>query len=147
MANRSFMEMIFEDALASGLARELARAERPPPENFFLLPSDVKAWREIQVASKNENMVICLEITRNGNEKCKMVQSIFMDMARKFENVPFLRVSIQPFATFDEVLVCSIYIYIYMGVRCTYHIGITPISKWSTKNPRDISVKNHFAAS
>lgn len=106
MANRSFLDLIFAEALASGMARELARAERPPPDNFFVLPGDVRAWRQIQTASKNENMVVCVEITRkeSGNNSCKKVQGIFMDMAREFENIPFLRVFIEPpLATFEEV--------------------------------------------
>lgn len=92
------------EALASGLARERAQAERPPPDNFFVLPKELRAWRQIQEASKKENMVVCLEITRRGNENCTRVQKIYMDMAREYENIPFLRVFIEPpFVTFDEV--------------------------------------------
>ncbi len=48
-------------------------------------------------------MVVCLEITRKDQEKCVRVQGIYMDMAREFENIPFLRVFIEPLSTFDEV--------------------------------------------
>ncbi len=103
MANLSFLDLILAEALAAGLARERAQAEKPPPHNFFVLPKDLRAWRQIKEACKKENMVVCLEITRKDQEKCVRVQGIYMDMAREFENIPFLRVFIEPLSTFDEV--------------------------------------------
>jgi len=93
------------EALASGLAREARRAERPPPDNFYLLPRDPNAWRQIQTACKKENMVIAVEITDNINENCRRVQSLFVDMAREFDSIPFLRAQIGLGNTFDEVSV------------------------------------------
>jgi len=103
MANISFLDLMLAEALAAGLARERAQAERPPPDNYFVLPSDLRAWHQIKNASKKENMVVALEITRKGNDNCSRVQKIYMDMAREFENIPFLRVFIEPFETHDEV--------------------------------------------
>ena len=100
--NVSFLDLMFAEALASGLAREAMRAERekPPPDNFFLLPPDVAAWRKIQDASKKENMVICIEFT---DDDCKGVQKMFMDLARQFDSIPFLRAVIELGQTFDIV--------------------------------------------
>lgn len=93
------------EALASGLAREARRTERPPPDNFYLLPRDPNAWRQIQTACKKENMVIAVEITDNINENCRRVQSLFVDMAREFDSIPFLRAQIGLGNTFEEVSV------------------------------------------
>ena len=108
MAGISFMDLLFAEALAAGLARE-AQARREaekPPENFFILPRDPQAWRQIQVASKKENMVIAVEITDNINENCKRIQSVFIQLARKYDSIPFLRASIGLGCTFDEVNQC-----------------------------------------
>lgn len=90
------------EALASGLTREARRAERPPPDNFFLLPQDPDAWRKLRDASKKENMVVCIEFTHKNKE-----QAVFMDLAREFEGIPFVRATIELGVTYDEVLVAS----------------------------------------
>lgn len=106
MANLTFLDMMLAEALASGLAREARRQERPPPDNFFLLPPDPDAWRKIRDASKKENMVVCIEFTNNNNEFCRRVQEVFMDMAREFDGIPFVRAEIIPgIRTYDEVRV------------------------------------------
>lgn len=102
MAGISFLDLMFAEALASGLAREASRAEKPPPDNFFLLPPDPEAWSKLQVASRKENMVVCVEFTDNSNDNCKAVQRFFMDLAREFEGIPFLRAVIGP-GTYDGV--------------------------------------------
>ena len=111
MAGISFMDLMFAEALASGLAREAQarRTERPPPDNFFVLPRDPQGWRQIQVACKKENMVIAIEITDSRNENCKRIHPHFVDMAREFDSVPFLRVMIGLGATYDEVRFRTIY--------------------------------------
>ena len=103
MAGISFLDLMLAEALASGLAREARRTERPPPDNFFLVPRDPNPWRQIQTACKKENMVIAVEITDDRNENCRRVQSLFVEMAREFDNIPFLRVKIALGSTFDEV--------------------------------------------
>ena len=103
MANLTFLDLLFAEALASGLAREARRAERPPPDNFFLLPRDPDAWMKIQEASRKENMVVCVEFTDNSNDNCKTVQGIFMDLAREFDGIPFVRAVIGLGTTYDRV--------------------------------------------
>ncbi len=102
MAGISFLDLMLAEALAAGLARERAEAERPP-ENFFLIPRDPQAWRNIQMASKKEHMVIVVEITDNSNENCKRIQSIFLQLARKYDNIPFFRATVGLAGSFDEV--------------------------------------------
>ena len=95
MAGISFLDLLFAEALASGMAREAARArERPPPDNFFLLPRDPRAWRQLKEASKKENMVIAVEITDNTSDNCLRMQKLFMELAREHDGMPFLRVQI-----------------------------------------------------
>ena len=103
MAGISFLDLLFAEALTSGLAREARRQERPPPDNFFLLPRDPQAWRQIQVACKKENMVIAIEITDNSSEICRRMQGLFMDLAREHDGMPFFRASMGPICTYDEV--------------------------------------------
>ena len=107
MAGISFLDLLFAEALASGMAREARTRERPPPDNFFLLPRDPRAWRQIRMASKKENMVIAVEITDSVNENCQRMQRVFVDLAREFDGMPFLRVQIGGGGggTYDEVLV------------------------------------------
>ncbi len=88
------------EALAAGLARDRAQAERPPPENFFVLPRDPQAWRNIQTACKKEHMVLGVEITDNSSENCR---HICMQLARKYDSIPFVRATIGLGGTFDEV--------------------------------------------
>lgn len=100
MANISFLDLMFAEALASGLAREAAMAEKPPPDNFFLLPPGLDAWKKIELASRKENMVVCFEFT---DDSCKPAQRIFMDLAREFESIPFVRVEIGLGRTYDTM--------------------------------------------
>lgn len=99
MAGLSFLDLMLADALAAGLAREARRAERPPPDNFFVMPRELRAWRQIQEASKKEYMVVCMEFTEEKGH------TPFVNMAREFDSIPFLRVPIGPGpgGTFDEV--------------------------------------------
>ena len=111
MAGISFLDLLFADALAAGMAREAARArERPPPDNFFLLPRDPRAWRQIQEASKKENMVIAVEVTDSVSENCLRMQKLFVELAREHDGMPFLRVVISGGlggSTYDEVCTCK----------------------------------------
>ena len=97
----SFLDLLLAEAIAAGLARESAR-ERPP-ENFFVLPRDPRAWRMLQASSQKETMVVAIEITNNMAPNCKAVQPLFIELARKFASVPFLRVEIGLGRTYDEV--------------------------------------------
>ena len=103
MAGISFLDLLFAEAIASGMAREARTRERPPPDNFFLLPRDSCAWRQIQAASNKENMVIAVEITDGLGENCQRIQRLFVDLAREHDGMPFLRVKIGGGNTFEEV--------------------------------------------
>ena len=103
MAGISFLDLLFAEALTSGLAREVRRQERPPPDNFFLLPRDPQAWRQIQVACKKENMLIAIEITDNTSDNCRRMQGLFMDLAREHDGMPFFRALIGLGGTYEEV--------------------------------------------
>ena len=107
------MDLLLAQALAAGLEREGRSAARPPPENFFRLPSDPDAWRKLKEACKEENMVVVIEITDNVNDNCRQLQAIFMDIAREIDNIPFLRVQVGNGGTYDEVCVCLRSLYIY----------------------------------
>ena len=102
MAGMSFLDLMFAEALVAGLARDAQRRERPPPDNFFVLTRDPRAWMQIKEACKKENMVICLEFINEGTSS-----SMFVDLARDFDGIPFLRVKVGPGigGTFDEVKV------------------------------------------
>lgn len=98
----SFLDLLLAEAIAAGLAREAAR-ERPP-ENFFVLPREPRAWRMFQTASQKEMMVVAIEITNNMAPNCRAVQPLFIELARKFSSVPFLRVEIGLGRTYDTLI-------------------------------------------
>ena len=107
MAGISFLDLLFAEALASGMAREARTRERPPPDNFFVLPRDPRAWGQIQVACKKENMVIGVDVTGDG---CERMQQLFVELAREHDGMPFLRVKIGGGlggGTYDEVSVAT----------------------------------------
>jgi hypothetical protein len=98
----SFLDLLLAEAISAGLARQAA-AREPPPENFFVLPRDPRAWRMFQAASEKETMVAAIEITNNMTPNCRAVQPLFIELARKFSNVPFLRVEIGLGSTYDAL--------------------------------------------
>ena len=104
MAGRrvNLLDLMFASVLAEGLA-EAMKGERAPPDNFFSLPTNPQAWREIRDKSKQENMVIAVDIANNINPESKRLQPMFVDLAREFEGVPFFRAVIGPAGTYDEV--------------------------------------------
>ena len=54
-----FMDLLLADALAAGLAREMAReAQRPPPENFFVLPPDPQVYIYINHGLKLASFIV-----------------------------------------------------------------------------------------
>ena len=103
----AFLNFLLAEALAAGLERAAAEEREhqnaPPPPNFFVLPQDPRAWKKFHEACKKENMVIAVEITDNSKTNCKRVQPLFMNEARKFESIPFVRVEIQFGRTYKEV--------------------------------------------
>ena len=125
----SVLDLLLADALASGLARALAE-DRPPPDNFFVIPPILEAcnynyilfldllffavymqaWLKIKSSCNRENMVICLEVTDDGHPGCRQVQPLFMELARKIQQIPFFRVKIGLGCTHNKV--CQQFLYI-----------------------------------
>lgn len=139
MAGISFLDLMLAEALAAGVARERAAAERPP-ENFFNIPRDPQAWRNIQTACKKEHMVIGVEITDNMNENCRRNQAIFLQLARKYDNLPFFRATISLGCTFDEVSRGSYAIYTRgRGRLVSPSVGVDIVFVWE-QNPSKILV-------
>ncbi len=104
MAGLSFLDLMLAEALAGGLEREqVRRRERPPPENVFVMPKELQAWNQIKEACRKENMVFLMDITDGSSENCKRVDSVFFDMAREFDGLPFFLVKVGPFGTFERV--------------------------------------------
>lgn len=102
----AFLNFLLAEALAAGLERAAAeekKARQPPPPNFFVMPRDPRAWHKFHEACRKENMVIAVEITDNGQDYCKRIQPLFMNEARKFESIPFVRVEIEFGLTYSQV--------------------------------------------
>ena len=100
------MDLLLAEALAAGLARQMAEErQRPPPENFFVLPSDPQAWRKLHAACREEHMVICIEITDDSHPPSKRLQPPVVDLAREVQQIPFFRVKIGFARTYDQVRV------------------------------------------
>ena len=97
----AFLNFLLAEALAAGLER--AEAEEQPPQNFFVLPQDPRAWCKFHEACRKENMVVAVEITDNRKPNCRRVQSLFVREARKFESIPFVRVEIEFGLTYKQV--------------------------------------------
>ena len=110
MAGISFLDLLFAEAMASGMAREARSRQRPPPDNFFLLPRDPLAWEQIKTACKKESMVIAVEITDGSSENCLRMQPLFVDLAREHDGMPFLRVKIGLGCSFEQVC-CMLLLY------------------------------------
>ena len=91
MAQISFLDFILAKALAAGLAHEIAvQQHTPPPNNYFVLSNQQQAWEQFKEANKKENMVVCIEfVTEELSES-----TLFMDLAREHDNIPFLRVKV-----------------------------------------------------
>lgn len=54
---------------------------------------------------KEENMVICIELTKDSHPASRRVQPLFMDLAREVSKVPFFRAKITEDFTFAQVAI------------------------------------------
>ena len=99
------MDLLFAEALASGMARGARQERRPPPDNFFVLPREPQAWRQLRDVCRKEHLVIAVEVTESGHEGSQRIQPLFVELAREFDGVPFLRlgIGIGIGGTYDEV--------------------------------------------
>lgn len=99
MERMSFLDFLLAEALIGGLRRDLrdGDSDGTTPKNFFVLPKDdVRAWQKIHEACKKDNMVIVVEFTDNVNDNCRRVRPLFVNLAREFEGIPFMRVVVTP---------------------------------------------------
>ena len=97
----SFLDFLLAEALASGLAHGVRnqRQEKPPPENFFELPNEPQAWEQFKEASKKENMIVCIEFVTKELSR----STLFVDLAREHEGIPFVRVTVSDEELFENV--------------------------------------------
>jgi hypothetical protein len=97
----SFLDFLLANAVASGLAHGVMnrRQENPPPENFFELSNVPQAWEQFKEASKKENMVVCVEFVTKDLSK----STLFVDLAREHEGIPFVRVVVSDEEQFENV--------------------------------------------
>lgn len=95
----SFLDLLLAEAVVS----HLQAREAQPPDNFKELVSNPEAWKRIQAACKESNMVIVLEITSDSHLNCKRIQPKFIQLAREFDELPFLRATIGPGASFAQL--------------------------------------------
>ena len=101
----SVLDLMFAEALASGLAHGVKnqRQEKPPPENFFELSNEPQAWEQFKEASKKENMVVCVEFVTKELSR----STLFVDLAREYEGIPFVRVTVSNEEEFENVRECG----------------------------------------
>lgn len=93
----TFLDMLLLNALIG------AREEEKTPGNYTVLSRDPKEWQQIRDDCKKKNQVICIEFL---DEDMSRHHTKTEDLAREFE-IPFLRVVIDCFGTFDEVHACE----------------------------------------
>jgi hypothetical protein len=109
MRGMSFLDVALAKALASGLAHDTIRMHeslRSPPSNYFVLSKDPKAWNQFKEDGKKENLVFCMEFIDED-----MSSRVFIDLAREFDGIPFVRVQVGQGieGSFEEV--CSLHSY------------------------------------
>ena len=99
--HQTFLDVLLANAVASGLAHGVIhqQQEKPPPENFFELSKEPKAWEQFKEASKRENMVVCVEFVTKDLSKT----TLFVDLAREHEGIPFVRVIVSDEEQFGDV--------------------------------------------
>ena len=99
------MEFLFAHLLAD-LARDAALAQAP--DNLFVLPENVSAWKRLYKLLQDEHEVASMEISDGKQERSREIRPHFNKMARLFEDkgVPFIRVPISTSFTHREVRTC-----------------------------------------
>lgn len=99
------MEFIFAQLLTD-LVREAEAAQTP--DNLFILPEGVLAWKRLFKLLQDEHEIASMEISDGRQERSREVRPHFNRMARVFEDkgVPFIRVPITSSCTHREVSAC-----------------------------------------
>ena len=92
MRSMSFLDVALAKALAAGLAHDTLRRQESltsPPDNYFVLFKDPKAWKQFKEDGRKENLVFCMEFIDEN-----MSSRVFVDLAREFDSIPFVRVQV-----------------------------------------------------
>ena len=98
------MEFVFAQLLTD-LVREAEAAQTP--DNLFVLPEGVLAWKRLYKLLQDEHEIVSMEISDSRQERSREVRPHFNRMARAFEDkgIPFIRVPITSSYTHREVSV------------------------------------------
>lgn len=96
------MEFLFAQLLTD-LVREAEAAQTP--DNLFILPEGVLAWKRLFKLLQDEHEIASMEISDGRQERSREVRPHFNRTARLFEDkgVPFIRVPITASCTHREV--------------------------------------------
>ena len=96
------MEFVFAQLLTD-LVREAEAAQTP--DNLFVLPEGVLAWKRLFKLLQDEHEIVSMEISDGRQERSREVRPHFNRMARMFEDkgIPFIRVPITASCTHREV--------------------------------------------
>ena len=98
----SLLDLLLAKALVDTLAQSA-----DTPENFKKLRPIPASWRGLKETCKEGNNVIAVEVTRSGNQACRRIQQIFIQLAKKHDELTFFRAEIdESNYTFPEVCVC-----------------------------------------
>lgn len=92
MRTVSFLDVLLAKAIAAGLAHDHRRQKSVnvrPPDNYFVLSREPQAWNRFKEDCWKENLVFCMEFIDED-----MSSTIFVDLAREFDSIPFVRVQI-----------------------------------------------------
>ena len=89
----SFLDVALAKALTAGLTHDTMRKQslRPSPSiaNYFVLSKDPKAWNQFKEDGRKENLVFCMEFIDEDTSS-----TVFIDLAREFDGIPFVRVQV-----------------------------------------------------
>ena len=92
---------LLELLLANALANAVKRAAEDRPDNFFILPSDNRVWREMFKKCEEDYMVVGVEFTTDDH---KVIRADILQLARKFNRQAiFLRAEISADSIHKEV--------------------------------------------
>jgi hypothetical protein len=96
------MDLLFAHLLAD-MVRE-ANSQQAP-DNLFLLPDGVLAWRKLFKLLQDEHEVVSMEISDGRQQTSREIRPNFVRMARNFEEkgIPFIRVQLTPTNTHREL--------------------------------------------
>ena len=66
-------------------------AAAAPPDNFIVLRSELD-WLKLYKAASDKNAILCIEFFEESFPACRNTSQYFLELARKFSNLPFVQV-------------------------------------------------------